>query len=47
MKITQAAPVLKRVSLSGAGAIGTVVTLSTNELVIRTRDDGIPLDLFC
>ena len=46
MKITQAAPVLKRVSPSVAGAIGLVVTLLINELIIRTRDDDIPLYLF-
>ena len=45
MKITQAAPVLKRVLPPIAGAIGLVVTVLINELVMRTRDDDIHLDL--
>ena len=46
MKITQAAFVLKRVPPPVPEAIGLVVTLLINELVIRTRDDDIHLDLF-
>jgi hypothetical protein len=45
MKITQAASVLKRVLPPVSEAIGLVVTLLINELVIRTRDDEIRLDL--
>ena len=45
MNITQAVLMLKRFTLSVAGAIGVVVTRSINGLVIRTRDDDIPLDL--
>jgi hypothetical protein len=45
MKINQAASVLKRVPPPVPEAIGLVVTLLINELVIRTRDDEIRLDL--
>ena len=41
MKITQTAPVLKRVPPPVTGARGLVVKLLVNELVVRTRDDDI------
>jgi hypothetical protein len=46
MKITQAAPILKRVPPLVAGSIGLVVIPLINELGLRTRDDDIYLDLF-
>ena len=46
MKITQTAPVLKRVPPPVTGGRGLVVTLLVNELVVRTRDDDIRTDLF-
>ena len=46
MKITQTAPVLKRVPPPVAGGKGLVVTLLVNELVVRNRDDDIRTDLF-
>lgn len=46
MNITQIVPMLKMVSSPVAGVMGLVVTLLTSELVIRTRDDDICLDLF-
>jgi RNase P/RNase MRP subunit p29 len=45
MKITQIVPVLKRVSPSVTGSVGLVVNPFINELVIRTRDDDIHVDL--
>jgi hypothetical protein len=45
MKITQAVFVLKRFPPPVLGAIGLVVKLLMNELVIRTRNDEIHLDL--
>jgi hypothetical protein len=46
MKITQLVPVLKRVPPSVTGSVGLVVNPLINELVIRTRDDDIHIDLF-
>ena len=45
MKITQTAPVLKRVSAPVAGERALVVTLLVNELVARTYDDDIQANL--
>jgi hypothetical protein len=46
MKITQAAPILKRVPPLVAGSSELVVVALINELGLRTRDDDICLDLF-
>lgn len=46
MKITRIAPMRKRFPPPAAGAIGLVVTPLINELVTRTRDDEMDLDLF-
>ncbi len=45
MKITQIAPMLKRLLLPVTEAMELVSTLLESELVIRTRDDDIRRDL--